>query len=354
MTKELQDLAWSVLPKEFKEEVKETYKEYAEKIASKSEPEYRIVGYIAAQTELELLFGIHNLTSDAEGEEMLMVSRKRVQEFYAKCKEVTMNPYSYPDYSHESALSRMALLDILFGSKCLPDNVGCSEPNVDSSDGSVDSLEHLEPKANSDYTPIPEKTVVSKWDKTEPKPAEPKFHRGDAVIYQGTVYTIHDGDGVYILKNVLGYLKDGAVLEQDLEPYNGPKYHIGDKVRYLGQNREIGEIAAYYEDEPGRYSVLFGKEYHNIRESALEPYTEPKESNCTKKSDGSDQFRDTTKMVDDVITRGFDSHNRLHIASMAMQAILSRGKGYDAQEIAVTALECADALISECEKGGES
>lgn len=68
MTEELKTTAWNCLPKEFKENVKETYREYTEKISAKTESEYRIIGYIAAQTELELLFGIHNLTSDEEGE----------------------------------------------------------------------------------------------------------------------------------------------------------------------------------------------------------------------------------------------------------------------------------------------
>ena len=58
-------------------------------------------------------------------------------------------------------------------------------------------------------------------------------------------------------------------------------------------------------------------------------------------------------LCDKLIQRGFKNHNRLHLAAMAMQAIISRGKGYDAQETAVTALEFADALIAEAEKGGK-
>lgn len=109
MTKELQDLAWSVLPKEFKEEVKETYREYTEKIATKSGPEYRIVGYIAAQTELELLFGEHNLTSDADGEEMLMCEKSKVVKLYNKFQK---------DGTFVS-LYAAGVLDTLFGSECL-------------------------------------------------------------------------------------------------------------------------------------------------------------------------------------------------------------------------------------------
>ena len=68
MDKTLQDLAWSCLPKEFKEEVKKEYRK----------------GYVCETlTMLITLFGHHNLTSDAEEEGMLTVSRKRVREMYA-------------------------------------------------------------------------------------------------------------------------------------------------------------------------------------------------------------------------------------------------------------------------------
>lgn len=135
MKRELQDYVWSVLPKEFKEEVKYKYnKTKTKKIRKECD-----LGFLNAH---EGMFGAHNLTSDAEGEEMLAVSRKKVQEFYAKCKEVTMNPKSYPDYAHESALSRMALLDILFGSKCLSD-----EPTI-ANNATVKEPKPSEPTAN--------------------------------------------------------------------------------------------------------------------------------------------------------------------------------------------------------------
>ena len=50
MNKELQDKAWSVLPKEFKEEVKKLYREFT----------FTREGYYVE------LFGLHNLTSDSE------------------------------------------------------------------------------------------------------------------------------------------------------------------------------------------------------------------------------------------------------------------------------------------------
>lgn len=115
MTKELQDLAWSVLPKEFKEEVKETYREYTEKIATKSEPEYRIVGYIAAQTELELLFGEHYITSDADGEEMLISHKEKVCEFYSHLLDLVEKDCTSKYYSEWCNLEREYIS--LFGDK---------------------------------------------------------------------------------------------------------------------------------------------------------------------------------------------------------------------------------------------
>lgn len=103
MNKKLQDLVWSILPKEFKEEVKYEYnKTKTKKIKKECD-----LGFLNAH---EGMFGVHNLTSDAEGEEMLAVSRKRIQRLLESCKKYD---------------ERMAYWDLinLFGSKCLPDEV---------------------------------------------------------------------------------------------------------------------------------------------------------------------------------------------------------------------------------------
>lgn len=65
MKTELQNKVWDCLPKEFKEEVKSLYNR---NVAEND---------ISAYATIETLFGLHNLISDAEGEdEMLTVSRK--------------------------------------------------------------------------------------------------------------------------------------------------------------------------------------------------------------------------------------------------------------------------------------
>lgn len=88
MNKELQDLAWRSLPKEFKEEVKFEYLRVATKVIKSNYD----LGFMNAH---EGMYGIHNLTSDAEGEdEMLYVSRKKVQRRHRMAYESDLEPYA--------------------------------------------------------------------------------------------------------------------------------------------------------------------------------------------------------------------------------------------------------------------
>lgn len=200
MNKELQDLVWSILPKEFKEEVKRMWSVEVDCATKyKSELHKHRTGLLYE------LFGEHlhwqnNLTSDAEGEEMLTVSRKKVQRRYHmayKCKHSGL--LSHDDVQFWKGWQ--SALDDLFGSKCLPDNIDSSEPNVDSSHGSVDSL--------------------------EPKPAEPKVKVGDYVRYKGDVHRV-----VATTKDNRCYLNKilGSIDESDLEPYTEPKETKAEEV----------------------------------------------------------------------------------------------------------------------------
>lgn len=189
MNKELIDRAWACLPREFKEEVKYEYnKTKTKKIKKECD-----LGFLNAH---EGMFGVHNLTSDAEGEEMLIVSRKRVQDLYSSyCNE---RDEEEPGSNRSSLGGRIAMLQELFGSKCLPD-------------GAKDEAK---------------------------KSFEPKFHLGDKVRivddsrhgqkYRGDVTEIvyvdeSDPDDTY---KVDIYDKEyGGGLwysESDLEPYTEP------------------------------------------------------------------------------------------------------------------------------------
>ena len=104
MTIELQNKVWSILPKEFKEEVKEIY--------------LNAVGHHPCG--LKYLFGIHNLTSDAEGEETLICEKSKVQRAYKTSREIVKaeNPDTLM-YSMHTQI--MCVLESIFGSECLPD-----------------------------------------------------------------------------------------------------------------------------------------------------------------------------------------------------------------------------------------
>lgn len=121
MTIELQNKVWSILPKEFKEEVKRMHR-----IAESD------VDQMIAMIMLENVFGLHNLTSDAEGEETLICEKSKVQRAYNTSREIVEaeNPDSLM-YSMHTQI--MCVLESIFGSKCLPDklnedNFAKSEP----------------------------------------------------------------------------------------------------------------------------------------------------------------------------------------------------------------------------------
>ena len=109
MTIELQNKVWSILPKEFKEEVKRMHR------ITDSD-----VDQMIAMITLENVFGHHNLTSDAEGEETLICEKSKVQRAYNTSREIVKD--ENPDtlmYSIHTQI--MCVLESIFGSKCLPD-----------------------------------------------------------------------------------------------------------------------------------------------------------------------------------------------------------------------------------------
>ena len=138
MNKTTQDLAWRVLPKEFKEEVKEIYTNAVE---------HHPCGYNHKTDLMKYLFGHHNLTSNAEGEETLICEKSKVQRAYNTSREIVKaeNPDSRM-YSMHTQI--MCVLESIFGTKCLPD----------------------EDVHEDNFTSI------------EPKPAEPKNVEGEEIL----------------------------------------------------------------------------------------------------------------------------------------------------------------------------
>lgn len=253
MDKELIDKAWACLPREFREEVKKLAQYYSRHVSAlfgmerqRADKFYR---------EFISLFGLHNLTSDAEGEEMLCVPRKKVQEMYAANERIKTD---FPDKETGIISDHINhILGHLFGSKCLPDE--------------------------------------------EPKPAEPKYHRGEKVCYNGYVYEI-----------------EGLV----------------GKKRY----------------------ALKGLNF-DLDEDMIEPYTEP-EKNIAENRNFS---QDCDKHFDAILKDGFQGLRRLNIATQVLCAITPKyqddGDGIglsvlNEKNMIKCAYRLADALMAEAEKGG--
>lgn len=136
MNKELIDRAWACLPREFKEKVKKKYARCVEIDADDNPnlPAYAVKSAITRRALLEKLFGEHNLTSDAEGEELLTCEKYKVEEALNYCDELDSI-----SGSHNMRNWGEQMIAYLFGSKCLPDeacnvasnvasNIASSEP----------------------------------------------------------------------------------------------------------------------------------------------------------------------------------------------------------------------------------
>ena len=133
MTKEQQDLAWARLPKGARMEMRTNYP------SDGSEWED---GYKAA---LKQYFGHHNLTSDTEPEEVLMVEKSKVQKLYSQLQkryeEVKTKPTSKNiGQGHDYIVSErnfvngaISELKLLFGDKCLPNKEEQNSPKLSSS-----------------------------------------------------------------------------------------------------------------------------------------------------------------------------------------------------------------------------
>ena len=144
----LQDKVWSTLPKEFKEEVKEIYLNAVE---------HHPCGYNHKTDLLKYLFGRHNLTSKAEGEEMLICEKSKVQRAYNTSREIVKaeNPDSLM-YSIHTQI--MCVLESIFGSKCLPDE----EPLSQKTSEKCDTENHI--STNCDKASEPKKEADEHFD----------------------------------------------------------------------------------------------------------------------------------------------------------------------------------------------
>lgn len=234
MDKELIDRVWKYcLPKEFKEEVKKEWQ-----TANNEERLPHDAFLRGCCSTMTLLFGEHNLTSDAEGEANLQerLWDMLTPELQTYC--LNMGRTSH-DGNVEDVLAR------LFGSKCLPDNVDSLDSNVDSlsqnspencDNGnliSVDDNKPAEPKkSRCEKCGAPNLSICAHMNcqeyisQPEQKLAEPKYHKGEKVCYNGYVYEIEGlvGKNRYALKG-LNFDLDEDMIDP-YKPYTEPKENM--------------------------------------------------------------------------------------------------------------------------------
>lgn len=364
MNKELQDLAWSVLPKEFKEEVKELYRH-----------ENKVLVPIDGVTTLNDIFGKHNLTSDAEGEEMLTVEADLVRELYQRAKEIEEE--SKRIHSPMVAAKYhgvQSVIEDLFGSKCLPDEKpkSCGELL----DKMIDIADEI-------------------IDKIEPKPTEPKlkYNVGDEVKCKldGEAHKIAFIDKgptalPYRLEN------DMWASESDLEPYTeleevAKMKPIESEINvYLATKEEEEEFRLLLHENGFKWntdrslislscwsSALEEDKIHNVYPDKTVTYYGKKTSDTLTFSEFKKQYfegnvnhrqfiANCDKEFDNILKDSLSKERRLNIATQMIKAIMQcpeiveRIASAEADslldDILHDALYLTDRLMSECEKGG--
>ncbi|MDE6254725.1 MAG: hypothetical protein K2M39_00880, partial [Muribaculaceae bacterium] len=116
MTKEQQDLAWACLPKEVRKEIKMLWELDTMPVHPFLDPDSVAEGAAYVLTDI---FGYHNLTSDTEPEEMLMVERVKILHKYSVINKAINDTVSTDTLYFLKG--KLSILKFLLGDKCLPD-----------------------------------------------------------------------------------------------------------------------------------------------------------------------------------------------------------------------------------------
>ena len=241
--------------------------------------------------------------------------KEKVKKKYARCVEIDAddNPH-LPAYAVKSAITRRALLEKLFG-----------EYNLTSD-------------AEGEETLICEKSKVQRAYNTSREIV--KAEKPDSLMY-----SMHT-QIMCVLENIFGSKCLPDAHEDNftsIEPKPAePKFKIGDEL--VWDKRILVKIDEVFAD--GKYLVFsrIGNRYI-VKESDLEPYTEPVGTkDDTKGNTKGPTFTDDCKSQ-------CKSPDRLRIAAMAMEGILSKGELAAPDEVTDMALIYADELIKKCEEG---
>lgn len=361
MDKTLQTTAWNCLSREFREEVKRLYEAIREKSVNNSSTErYFDGGYEYAFVKL---FGKHNLTSDAEGEEMLMCNKGVVKALYLESLKCA------PKLERWKGIKWT--LDRLFGSKCMPDE---NSSNVEKLD-----------KNDEDYN----------VDSSEQKAAGPKYGSDDKVTLNGcggfVITSSYLDPYTREYKYRLGGFK-GHFCESDLEPYTEPGKEaakmkpIESKVSvYITTKEEDEEFRRILHNNGFKWStgsslildtfwssrIEETKIYYLHPDKDVTYYGEKKYDTLTfaefKKQyfekeplNLSQETANCGKHFDNILKDSFSKERRLNIATTIIGYIIkseyySLSEKYqedNINEMVNVSLQITDAIMAECEKGG--
>ena len=214
MDKTLQTTAWNCLPREFREEVKKEWSCIDDVDRLPHDAFLR-----GKYQQMRDLFGIHNLTSDAEGEddEVLTVSRKDMQFYYQYYKVKSKAEPSAEQKAYYKGRTKV-LLD-LFGSKCLPDEKVHAAKFCQMEDTMAES-EGVHTSAST----------------------EPKFKVGDKVRLKD-VYEIEEIDKERAMVALKGcaYMEDIDNLEPYAEPLSKNPPENCDKGNHVSNSRNLSQ-----------------------------------------------------------------------------------------------------------------
>lgn len=231
MTKEEQDKSWISLSKEARQYIREEY----DKTLSLPRKEQYELGVLHT---FENIFGFHNLTSNVEPEEMLMVNRNFIIDYY---KAVKSKKWYYEDGSlvrmMEQQEGKIIAMKHIFGeNKCTPDE--CIHP-----DGHNCKWRNICDYKQCYFDPI----------------NQPKFNIGDKVIAVNEyvkadypdVMVINryeeTGNGyVYYMEGMgnIGFHETNLKLYKEHETHI-PIYHIGQKVKVIAYDMGMSSLIYY-------------------------------------------------------------------------------------------------------------
>lgn len=368
MNREQQDYVWSILPKEFKEEVKQIY--------NADDP----IVFPEENELFDYIFGEHNLTSDADGEdEMLCVSRKQVQEMYNRYFGNALEPVSRIRLRKE--------LQDLFGSKCLPDEVVVAE-NATTTEPKLRFKEYdtvRVKKGCESYNELIEIMAVDESDKSSTYLGDDGewYAESDLEPYtepEASTFTETCTDDCQSPRKEVAKMKPIefiisvylATAEEDKEfrqllHENGFEWADGDSLidsREWSSAFEEDKIHFVYPDKTVTYCGDRTSDTLTFSEFKRQYFeAEPEETNRTKVSYSSNSVA-KSEMVDGIIKDSFSKERRLNIATQMVKAIMQCPEAVERiasaeadsllDDILHDALYLTDRLIAECEKGGKS